>query len=118
MVTAYALNSKNYGLLIIAWIPYLFFVLLGIFNILRQSKSKDNPQLLPTRYTLTQTGITAKTKQAENKFKWDDFKNWQVVAGNFVLFHAQGFALAIPKKDIPLHKIAELEGYLKEYIKS
>ncbi len=82
------------------------------------TRSNNNPQLLPTRDTVTRAGITAKTKAAENKFKWDEFKNWQVVAGNFVLFHAQGFALAIPKKDIPIHKIADFERYLKEYIKN
>lgn len=116
VVTAYTLSTGNYGLLIVAWLPYLFYVFLGIFNILRQTRRDDNPQLLPARYTLSGSGITVKTKLGENKFGWDEFKGWQVVAENFVLLHSEGFIFAIPKKDIPTEKLAKFQRYLKEYI--
>lgn len=116
VITAYTLSTGKYGLLIVAWIPYLFYVFLGIFSIFRQTRNDDNPQLLPTRYTLNSTSITSKTKLGENTFRWDEFKGWQVVAGNFVLFHTQGFIFAIPKKDVPVEKFTRFERYLKEYI--
>jgi len=116
VVTAYTLSTGNYGLLFVAWVPYLFYVFLGIFNVFRHTRNDENPQLLPTRYTLTGAGITAKTKLGENKFGWDEFKGWQVIAGNVVLFHAQGFIFAIPKKDVPVEKYVKFERYLREYI--
>jgi len=115
LVTVYSLSSGNYGLLIVAWLPYLFYVGLSIFNIWHQTRNNDNPQLLPTRYTFSSTGISVKTSLGENSFEWSEFKGWQMVAGNFVLFHSQGFIFAIPQKDVPIEKFVKFERYLKEF---
>lgn len=117
VVTVYSLNSGNYGLLFVAWLPYIFYVFLGVFGVVRQTNREDNPQLLPTQYTFSSTGVTVKTKLGENKFGWDEFKGWQTVAGTVVLFHTQGFILAIPKKDVPVAKYVKFEQYLKGNIK-
>jgi len=116
VVTVYALSSGKYGLLIVAWLPYLFYVGLSVVNILRQTRNDDNPQLLPTQYNFSSANITVKTKAGENKFEWDEFKGWQVVAGIFVLFHTQGFIFAIPKKDVPAEKFVRFERYLTQYM--
>ena len=100
LVTVYALSNSNYLLLFLAWLPYLGYLLLGVLTTLRHSAAEDQPFLLPTRYTFQKNDILTKTSLGDGNFKWDDFVQWRLLAECYVLFHQQGFMLAIPREDI------------------
>ncbi|MCB0163901.1 MAG: YcxB family protein [Anaerolineae bacterium] len=116
LVTAYALSTGNYGLLFIAWLPYLAYLALGIFTTVRNSSAENQPFLLPTRYTFQKKEITTKTSLGEGNFKWDEFIQWRTLADCYILLHQDNFILAIPKSAVPKKEVEAFETMLKERI--
>lgn len=60
VVTAYALSIRNYGLLFVAWLPYVAYLALGIITTIRKSSGEDQPFLLPTRYIFQKRKLSLK----------------------------------------------------------
>jgi membrane protein implicated in regulation of membrane protease activity len=117
LVTAFAIYSHNYGLLFLAWIPYAVYVVLGLSNAFRKNPAdKESSHQQPTRYTFTNTEVVAKTAQGEGALKWTDFTKWEILAKSYVLFHADGFILAIPQAAVPPDKVADFESLLRDKI--
>lgn len=116
LITAYGLSIGNYGLVGLAWLPYLAYLLLGIVTTLRNSNTEDQPFLLPTRYTFSQTEIVTRTSLGEGRFWWSDFAGWRVLADCYVLFHKEGFILAIPQSSIPTSASGPFRRMLNEKI--
>lgn len=116
LVTAYALSSSNYGLLFVAWVPYLAYLALGIITTYRNSSKADSPFLLPTRYSFQKKEITTITPQGEGTFKWDEFVQWRTMADCYILQHEKNFILAIPKDSVPAREVEAFERMLTEKI--
>lgn len=116
LVTAYALSTGNYGLLFVAWVPYLAYLVLGLITTLRKSSADDQPVLLPTRYTFQKKEIITKTRLGEGNFTWDEFIEWRTLADCYILLHQDNFVLAIPKSSIPKKEVAPFETMLNEKI--
>ncbi|HMQ56116.1 MAG TPA: YcxB family protein [Anaerolineae bacterium] len=100
IITVYALSTETYLLLLIAWLPYAGYLIAGLLATWRNASDKTLPFLLPTRYTFQNQEILTKTDLGEGKFKWTDFVQWRSLANCYVLFHQQGFILAIPRSDV------------------
>ena len=116
LITAYAISASNYGLLFVAWVPYIAYLALGLITTLRNSNNDDLPFLQPTRYTFKKDEITTQTPQGEGTFKWDEFVQWKTMADCYILLHEKNFILAIPKDSIPAREVASFETMLAEKI--
>ena len=116
VVTAYALSIRNYGLLFVAWLPYVAYLALGIITTIRKSSGEDQPFLLPTRYIFQKKEIITKTSSGEGKFSWDEFIQWRTLADCYILLHQNNFVLAIPKSSVPKKETEAFETMLNERI--
>jgi hypothetical protein len=116
LVTAYALTTGNYPLAIIAWIPTVSHVGLGLFTIYRTASNQENPHFLPTRYKFDETGVMVGTSKGQAKLKWADIVRWGKIADCYVLFLEEGSLFAIPRKAILHHHVAQFEQMLQEKI--
>ncbi|RME76402.1 MAG: YcxB family protein [Chloroflexi bacterium] len=115
VITAYALYRDNYGLLMVAWIPYLFYVGLGIYSAFRHAgpRGADSEAV---EYVVGEKGLVVQSAGQKKHFDWQEFGGWKRLAGTYVLFHRDGFMLAIPQADIPAGQTIPLETTLRRYI--
>lgn len=112
IVTFIALSQANYGLLIVAWFPYVMYVVLGIVNAMRGAQ-KEYPV---TRYTFDDKAVLVENSLGKDTFSWVDFKSWRNMLGCYILLHNNGFMLAIPHTSVGPGQMPILESLLRDNI--
>ena len=114
--SAYAFIQGPQMLLLVAWVPFLLYLGVGIFDAVREGTNPNNPLLLPTRYTFSKKGVAIKGIQGESELQWSHFNTWKVVANCYVLALATGPILAIPQIAIPTADRSKFEALLSNQI--
>jgi len=116
-VTAFAIVRGGQPILfLLAWIPFLFYVLPGVIGPFRQSRETDHPLFQPTRYEFSKQGVTIKNSDNESELEWSQFSEWKTVAQCYVLYLTAGPVLAIPQADVPVTQQARFEDLLERHL--
>lgn len=115
-LTAYGLVRGPAVLALVAWIPFIFYLLPQVVAVFRQSKVEDHPLFLPAKYEFTKRGVSIKNDHDESQLTWEHFASWKIMAQCYVLVLTTGPMLAIPQSAVPTHRRSELEALLGKYI--
>ncbi|MGB0385375.1 MAG: YcxB family protein [Ardenticatenaceae bacterium] len=118
LVTAYVYAAGASPIfLLVVWLSFLLYILLGVINAYQASRVEDAPYFLPTRYEFSPRGVQVKTSQAKSKLEWKEFSEWKKIIGCYVLILVSGAYLAIPQSAVPEMQSKQFEQLLKQYIK-
>ncbi len=118
LITVYVFSFGGDALFLLAgWLPFLTYIVLGIFEATRNSRNPDNPVLWPTKYQLDSKGIAISNKQGESYLDWEQFIAWQYIAQCYVLLLPGRVMIVIPKSSLSPARVTKLESMLNEYIK-
>lgn len=116
ILTALALVQGQPLLLLVAWPPFLLYILTGVLGVVRASRTPDLPVFLPTRYHIDASGIGIRTAQGESQIPWSSVVSWKLLVGCYVITLESGQVLAIPQRDVLPHRRAAFEQLLREHI--
>lgn len=117
LTTAYTVVfGATYWLLVIVWIPFALYILLGIFEAIRDSRQADNPILLKTKYKFDGKGVSISNAQGDSQLIWEQFISWRYIAQCYVLLLTGGLMIVIPKSALSTTKVTKLESMLKQYV--
>lgn len=116
LLTTVAIVQSQPLLLLVAWPPFLLYILIGVASTLRACRQPDFPVFLPTRYDFGPTGIAISTPRDQSQIVWADVTGWRVLANCYVLSLADGSILAIPQTAIAKHRTDAFEQLLREQI--
>ncbi len=114
--TGYALFIGPPIFLLLGWVPFLLYILLGVVGAIQAGRAKDAPYFLPTRYEFTQEGVTMSTARGQSRIPWKNFDYWQKIAGCYVLILKSRLIIAIPQSAIPAAQVSTFEGMLRKQI--
>ncbi|MCG8348578.1 MAG: YcxB family protein, partial [Chloroflexales bacterium] len=115
-LTAYSLFTNNRLLLLVAWIPFLIYIVAGILGAVQGSWVKDSPVFLRTRYEFTPQGIAISTTQGHSQLEWAHVNEVQKMLNCYVLVLANASILAIPESAVPPHQKDLFEQLLRDHI--
>lgn len=115
-VTIYVMLQGGLHLFLVAWIPLVVYLFMGLVNVLRESSLKDHPVYLPTEYTFSETGVTIANARAESALQWDDFTGWKRMVNCYVLLLPASKMIAIPQPAVAPHQVDRFEKMLHEYL--
>lgn len=116
VLTAYALVWGPQLLLLVAWVPFILYLLLGLIGALRDGNNKEHPLFQPTRYQFDHKGLSIKSNQGQSQLEWQHFAGWKTMAACYVLFLKAGPMIAIPQSAFSAPQIPEFEGLLRQHI--
>lgn len=116
VVTAYAIYADRLIFLLVAWVPFVIYLAVGITGIIQSSTATNRPYLLKTRYELSNRGIVVSNQQGESMLEWKHFSDSKLMLGCYVLFLAAGPMLAIPQSAIAPERVEQFEKMLEKYI--
>ncbi|WP_129631252.1 YcxB family protein [Candidatus Oscillochloris fontis] len=108
--------TVSYLVLLVAWIPFVIYLVLGLVNAIVGSRRADQPYFLPTRYEFGDHALKLRTIQGASEVAWDDFREWRKVVGCYVLYLNAGAVIAIPLEDVTKGRESAIEGFLKQKI--
>jgi len=117
ILTAYALVIGPYLLLYAAWVPFVLYLLAGVFIAVQNGLQKDQPYFLPTRYEFDKSGVSLSTLQGQSQLTWEHFADWKKIARCYVLSLTAGPILAIPQKAVPAAQVGKFEALLDKHLK-
>lgn len=116
-VTAYVIFLGGPNLfLLVAWIPFILYLALGILSAFQDSAAKNNPHLQPIRYRFSSKGVSISSDPNKSNLEWKHFTTWQTVAACYVLTLTDGAILAIPTAALSTEQKPKFEAMLDEYI--
>jgi len=116
-VTAFTIVRGGEPILfVLAWVPFLFYMLPGILGPYRQSQDMNQPLFQPTRYEFSKQGVTIKSSDNESELEWSQFSEWKTVTQCYVLYLTAGPLLAIPQADVPVTQRVKFEDLLERHI--
>jgi hypothetical protein len=121
-ITAAALTALSYTtpisllILLVAWVPFITYMLLGLVNAYAGSRNPEQPYFLATRYEFASDALKLTTSQGSSKISWNQFKEWRKVVGCYVLVLQSGAIMAIPLSDVPRGREPAIEDFLKQKI--
>lgn len=113
-LTAYALVQGTALLLLVAWVPFLLYIMVGVIGAWRASRDKASPVFLPTRYEFTPQGVAISTRRGNTNLDWDHFSEWRTMLNCYILVLTGGAILAIPQAAVPPHQTAGFEKLLTD----
>lgn len=117
VVTTYTtMFGATYWLLLVVWLPFALYILLGIIEAIRDSRQVDNPILLTTKYKFSGNGVSMSNAQGESDLTWEQFVSWRYIAQCYVLLLTGGLMIVIPKSALSTTKVTNLESMLKQYV--
>ena len=116
VVSVVAVVQQYWPLLIVVWLPFIFYVGIGVFGAYRDGANKDNPAFLQTTYKFSDTGVFVSTSQGRSNLKWNQFSGWSSIAGVYVLTLKEGAMLAIPQSAVKSTQIAKFNAMLDKHI--
>lgn len=115
-LTSYTFFGGPVPLMIVGWVPFGIYILMGLANALTGSIGKNRPYLQPTRYEFTDQGVAIKNAQGESQLEWQHFASWQMLSDCYVLVLTAGSIIAIPRSAIPPHQSKQFEQILQQHI--
>jgi hypothetical protein len=115
-LTAYSLFTNNQLLLLVAWVPFLIYIITGVLGAVQVSRNKESPVFLRTRYEFTPQGIDISTTQGRSQIEWAHVNEVQKMINCYVLVLANSSILAIPESAVPPHQKDSFEQLLRDYI--
>lgn len=115
-ITAYALFQGPLLLLLVAWMPFSFYIISGVIQAVSAGSVKDAPYFLPTRYEFTGQGVTISTSRGQSQLGWEHFQEWRHMVNCYVLVLSEGAILAIPQNAIPAGRAPRFEDLLRQHI--
>lgn len=121
-LTAAGLTALTYTmhlsllLLLVGWVPFGLYMLLGLANAYAGSRNPAQPYFLATRYEFADDALKVSTSQGSSRISWDRFKEWRKVVGCYVLVLQSGPIMAIPLVDVPKGREPAIEDFLKQKI--
>ena len=117
-LTAWALLRGPLVFLLVGWVPFLVYVLVGVMTAIKDGNNKDNPVFLSTRYEFSKKGVSISNTQGTSQLAWQDFLGWKVMVKCYVLTLTSGAILAIPQNAVPANQKAKFENLLFKHIGS
>lgn len=117
VISAVAIFQQIYPLLVVVWLPFLLYLIVGIYGAYRDGSKVDNPALLPTTYKFSDTGVTISNKQGSSQLSWNQLAGWSIIAGTYVITLKQGSMLAIPQSALTTTQVAKFKGMLNKHLK-
>lgn len=116
-ITAYTLAQGRPGtFILLGWVPFTLYMLVGIFTTLRASRVADAPYFLPTEYKFTNDGISISSSQGHSKLGWEHIQDWRQMINTYVLVLEGEAILALPQEAVPPHQRADFEKLLRERV--
>ncbi len=115
-LTAFAFVQGPLILLLVAWTPFVLYVLLGVITAMRNSNNEEHPIFLTTKYEFSKKGVFMSSTQGQSQLNWDQFASWKTIADCFVLVLTSGAIMAIPRNDVPGMQQVKLEELLNKHI--
>jgi hypothetical protein len=116
VITIWIMLKGDLHLFLVGWIPLVIYLFFGVITTLRESSVKEHPAYLPTRYEFTPRGVTIKNERSESTLEWNNFDEWRVMVGCYVLMLSGGRMLAIPLSTISRDDARTLEKMLRQHI--
>lgn len=113
-LTAIATVYFRPQLILVGWVPFLAYVLVGLVSAVRGGRDRRAPYFLPTRYDLSPKGVEVKTERGGSHLAWSDFTGSRKMVGCYVLTLRSGAILAIPQEAVPPRERPRLEALLDE----
>jgi hypothetical protein len=105
-------------LLMLAWLPFGLYIILGLLNAYLGTRGGDQPYLLPTRYEFVAEGISIKHEQGEGHLNWEHLRGWRKQLDCYVIELKAGQIVAFPAEAVPKHRAEDLERLLDRHIKA
>lgn len=121
-ITAALLTALSYTMnlnmlvLMVAWVPFGIYMLLGLANAYAGTRNPNQPYFLATRYEFADDALKVSTAQGSSRLSWDSFKEWRKVVGCYVLVLDSGPIMAIPLADVSKGREPAIEDFLKKKI--
>lgn len=117
VVTAYVLiQDESRIFLLIVWLPFLLYILLGLINAFQLSSDKDTPYLLPTKYEFSVEGVKLRNRKGKSQLEWSDFATWKKMVGCYVLILQNGAIIPIPESALASSSAKQFEQLLTQYL--
>jgi hypothetical protein len=113
---AYAIWQDIYVIMFVAWMPFVLYIALGVFEAFRASRDRNNPLLLPTTYEFTEEGISITTNVGKGHLEWEYIGKVKVVLDCYVFYMTNGQMVAIPRSDVPPHRKKEFEQFVHQQL--
>lgn len=114
-LSAYAIVRGPLILILIAWIPFVLYVVPGVIGAF--GVDQDHPLFQPTTYQFEEKGVTIQTPDHTSQLEWSYFSHWKVMAQCYVLFLTAGSVVALPQKAVRPVQKTKFENLLNEQIK-
>jgi hypothetical protein len=85
-------------------------------QVLRALSKSNRINFVKNHYTINENGIINTTSISEDVYRWKAFLKWKRIPGYYIIFTSSMLFLALPVKDVPDCKIANLEDLLEKKI--
>ncbi|NJP06683.1 MAG: YcxB family protein, partial [Chloroflexaceae bacterium] len=72
-LTAFALFEGQPIFLLAGWIPFLLYIVHGVYSTFRAAGGESNPLFLPTRYELKEQALEIAHPQGQGRVEWQYF---------------------------------------------
>ncbi len=118
VVTAYAIFSGAYIMLAVVWLPFVLYVVVGIYGAYRESRDANNPVFKPTTYNFSSTGVAISSTAHNSQLGWEQFSGWSMMAQMYVLKLKSGQILAIPQAAVTSTQAPKLRALLNAHLKN
>jgi Ca2+/Na+ antiporter len=117
LVTVFAITQTMYILLLVAWVPFVVYLAIGIYGAYKESGDEKNMAFLKTRYKFSDTGIIIDTANGQGQLKWEQVGRWKIIADCYVLQLKNGPILAIPETAVNVQQTPKFKAILNKHIK-
>lgn len=115
-VTAYVILGGDFILLLVAWLPFMLYIILGVMNAFRSGADESLPIFLPTRYTFGEQGVEVSSSAGQSTVEWSQFSVWKRLARCYVLVLVSGQIIAIPEAAVANQHVKQFETLLRTHI--
>jgi hypothetical protein len=104
--------------MLITALAFLIFILLvySIAIIYAAFSSKNRNFFLPMRYVFIDNGVSQESSMSHSTMKWTAFVKWRKIAGYYLLYISKEHFVAIPRSEIPVDSVSELENLISSKI--
>ena len=116
VVTVFAITQELLILLVLAWLPFLLYIGIGVFGAIRGGSDPNHPVYLLTTYKITDAGVLINNEQTESQLGWDQFAVWKKAIQCYILELKSGVALVIPQAAVPINQKPKFETLLNRHI--
>jgi hypothetical protein len=117
IITVVATTQQLYALLVVAWLPFILYLGVGVFGAYRESNNPNNPVLHLTTYRFDDKGVDIESSTGHSQLAWNQFQKWSIVARIYVLTLRSGQILAIPRSAVSAPQVARFRAVLNKHIK-